>query len=116
MNHTPPIPQTTEEYSDVVSRHILCALRMYDNKDDKQADLETYYNYNHTISDRLAKAWVACKGDSNESYARCLCYGNIGFKYDLNNFIKIPELHYEQMQEYWHNVVRYTQRSLSGLI
>lgn len=114
-DHT-PVKQTKEEYVDVVARHILCALRMYDNKDESTAEIDVYYNLNHHIAERLAKAWVACKGDSKDCYARCLCYGNIGYVYELNHFTKIPELHYEQMSEYWGNVVRYTQRSLSGLI
>lgn len=116
MNHTPPIPQTTEEYSDVVARHILCALRMYDDKDKQCDDLQTYHNYNHAIAERLGMAWVECKGDSKECYARALCYGNIGFTYSLSSFSEIPELHYEQTKDYWLNVVSYTNRSLEGLI
>lgn len=116
MTEHTPINQTNEQYVDVVARHILCALKMYDIPENAKVELEVYYNLNHQHAERLANAWVACKGDSTDCYARCLCYGNIGFQFDLTHFERIPELHYEQMSEYWINVVRYTQRSLSGLI
>ena len=120
MNHTPPKPSTTEEYSDVVAKHITCALRLYDKAED--IDLTTYYNQNHTTIERLSKAWASCKDDSTEAYARCLCYSNLGYSYNPHGFNEICELHYSysddhtDMKQYWHNVVRYTQRSLGDLI
>ena len=114
-NHT-PINQTHEEFRDVLARHLVCALRLYDTKENSTTDLNIYHNLNHSIAERLANAWINCKGDSQESYQRALCYGNLNINYDCNHFNEIAELHYETMVDYWQSIISYVNKSLSGLI
>jgi len=112
-NHT-PIIETTEEYSDVLARHIACALRLVDKKEDE--DLIVFFNTNHDTVLRLSTGWINCKGDSNESYARALCYGNLNIDYDMNHFNEIAELHYESLNLYYRSMATYVRKSLEGVL
>ena len=117
--HT-PIIETTETFLDVASRHIACALRFYDGREDITSDV--YHRENHTICDRMANAWIDCKLDDINSYGRALCYGALGVPYSPGHFDNITEIHYSfesdklSMIDYWVGIAKYTKRSLDGLI
>lgn len=127
MIHTPPIDYVPPTFEDTLFRHIACALRLFDKKDDMEIDLFINSRQGNCpptrlIIERMVKGWIDCKCDTIHGYGRALCYSAIGVPYDCNHFSEIGELHYQQenehfsMKDYWDGIAHYVKKSLDGLI
>ena len=124
QTHTPPADAVHETYSDMLSRTIACALRLYDKAED--VDIYIYHSQYKDLCDRMAANWIACKCDTISGYGRALAYSIVGKQYEINRFDEMGELHYGSivhkngnvvyLQQYWDAIAKYVTKSLSDLI